>query len=77
MNRKGGIVKLQRELRSLRAKLGMNQTVLARELGMATSTYCMKERGEREFTCSEMAKIVEIGRTVDDKCTMDALFLRQ
>ena len=47
-------------LRAARIQQGMTQMQVAQQLGIALSSYALKERGKRTFDCSEATKICEM-----------------
>jgi len=49
---------MYRKLIGIRNEKGYTQADIAKMLGIATKTYCYKERGETEFTVSEAKKIM-------------------
>lgn len=53
---------------------GITQEEMAKELGIAVTSYRLKESGEREFTQSEMNAFVKKIKTVDDTITLDIIF---
>lgn len=48
---------LHNNLKVLRVKFNLNQTDMAKLLGINISTYCFKENGTSEFTITEVEKI--------------------
>lgn len=59
------------KLKGKRVEKGLNQTEIAKLIGMATSTYNMKENGIREFSMSEC---IEIMKVLD--CKFEDIFLQ-
>ena len=59
------------KLKGKRVEKGLNQTEIAKIIGMATSTYNMKENGIREFSMSEC---IEIMKVLD--CKFEDIFLQ-
>ena len=51
---------MQEKLLLLRKRHKYSQTFMAEQLGMSTTQYGLKERGEYEFTSDEMFKASEI-----------------
>lgn len=47
------------KLKMLRAKHGLNQTQMAEIAGLHYSSYCKKENGQKEFTLTEVKKILK------------------
>lgn len=48
------------KLKVLRAQHNLRQIDVAKKLGVSISTYSQKEQGIREFTVSEINKILEL-----------------
>lgn len=59
------------KLKGKRVEKGLNQCEIAKLIGMATSTYNMKENGIREFSMSEC---IEIMKVLD--CKFEDIFLQ-
>lgn len=59
------------KLKGKRVEKGLTQTDIAKLIGMATSTYNMKENGSREFSMSEC---IEIMKVLD--CKFEDIFLQ-
>lgn len=58
---------MQSKLYALRKENGIDQTEMARKLGIARNTYMRKEKGQNEFTQDEMFKTASIfGKKIDD-----------
>lgn len=66
---------MKNKLKSYRALMGMDQKKMAEAIGIATTTYCKKERGDRNFTQKEMVKLVQIIQEHDSTATMDGIFM--
>lgn len=67
---------MNRNLIGYRNMFGMTQTDLASKIGIAKSTYCEKERGQRDFTQSEIEKIMNILKEKKQNLTIEDVFLR-
>lgn len=63
-----------RKLRSLRTLYKINQTELAKHIGINLMTYSYKENGKTPFYQSEMITIVNFFKRFDKKLTMDDIF---
>jgi putative transcriptional regulator len=63
---------VNRKLKSLRVMRNICQKEMSVKLGMAVSTYNLKENGVRQFTVEEAKKIVEILET-----PFDEIFFKQ
>ena len=61
------------ELRALRARKNLTQEDIAKILGITTRTYASKERGEHQFTISEVYKICDYFKV----SPMDIFFTNQ
>lgn len=48
------------KVRGKRKELGLTQTDMAELIGISNITFFLKEKGEREFTITELEKIAEI-----------------
>lgn len=51
---------MAQKLKAERALLGLTQTDVAKQLGISLTSYASKERGEKEFTLSEIKKLLEL-----------------
>ncbi len=47
-------------LKMYRVGYGLSQNDIAKELGIARATYCVKEQGKKEFTQTEISKILKL-----------------
>ena len=47
-------------LKMYRVGNGLTQNDIAKALGMARATYCVKEQGKKEFTQKEVSKILKL-----------------
>ena len=65
---------MQNKLKSYRALLGINQTEMAKRIGISSTTYNLKETGKRKFFQDEMIAIISVVREVDPKVTLDDIF---
>ena len=54
---KGGKLLLQEKLVQIRKETGVNQSDLAKLLGISKNSYSLKEQGKTDFKISEMFKI--------------------
>lgn len=59
------------KLKGKRVEKGLTQPEIAKLIGMATSTYNMKENGIREFSMSEC---IELMKVLD--CKFEDIFLQ-
>ncbi len=55
-----------RNIRAERVRAGMTQEEMASEIGMANSTYSLKESGKHEFTVTELMKICTVLQTTPE-----------
>ena len=46
------------KLKGKRIENGLTQEDLAKKAGISSISYCRKERGDREFNCSEISNII-------------------
>lgn len=67
---------MNKNLIGYRYMLGLNQEQIAKKIGMAASSYSMRETGKREFKQTEMKKIMVIINEKYPKMTMEEIFLR-
>lgn len=44
-------------LKGIRVSKGFTQSIVAKNIGMTTATYCRKEMGKRDFTTDEVRKL--------------------
>ena len=63
------------KLLGYRKMFNLNQTAIAKELGVGLNTYSFKENGKSEFTLSEMRKITLLFKKYNPNLTMDEIFL--
>jgi len=63
------------KLAGYRTMYGINQSTIAKVLGIALSTYCNKEKNNKaEFTRSEMVEITRFFKKIVPNISMDELF---
>lgn len=62
-------------LKSLRSLYEITQSEMACAIGSTTSNYCSKENGKRQFKQQEMNKIYMFFKKIDEKITLDDIFL--
>ncbi|MGL5383711.1 MAG: helix-turn-helix transcriptional regulator [Culicoidibacterales bacterium] len=65
---------MSRELKALRARYNLNQSKVAEVIGTTVPTYSLKETGNREFTKSEIDKIVAMFKQYDESLTYEKIF---
>lgn len=53
-------MKLHERIKSLRESRGVSQTFMAKKMGISTSSYNMKERGNRKFSIEDLESISKI-----------------
>ncbi|OON96029.1 MAG: hypothetical protein ATN36_06700 [Epulopiscium sp. Nele67-Bin005] len=51
---------MKNDLRELRLRRGLSQSALAQMIGICEVSYARKERGQREFSASEIAKLAQV-----------------
>lgn len=57
-----------------RAMLGLNQTQVAKCLGISVQSYNAKENGKRQFKDNEKIILLELFQQVEPTLTIDSLF---
>ena len=63
------------KLAGYRTMYGINQSTIAKVLGIALPTYCNKEKNNKaEFTRSEMVEITRFFKKIVPNISMDELF---
>lgn len=63
------------KVKGYRNMIGYSQEEMAKALEMSRDTYRLKEAGERPFTQTEMIAFLNEIKKVDNKITLDHIFL--
>ena len=67
---------MNRNLIGYRKIVGLTQKEIAKQIGIGETSYCHKERGQTDFTQTEMEKIVDLFQSLGYELMMNYLFFR-
>lgn len=67
---------INRNLIGYRKIIGLTQIEMADKIGLAETTYCQKERGQRDFKQTEMENIMKVIKAAGHDAAMNYIFFR-